>query len=60
MTLAETATVLECSVEEVRGRLGLPAEVRESDRLGQIARQRGTTMQAMRRMLVAQDEGSDL
>jgi len=53
MSLAETATALGCSVEQVRQRLGLPVSVQESERLGQIARERGTTMQEMRQRLDA-------
>lgn len=52
MTLAETATALSCTVDQVRQRLGLPANVQDSERLGQIAKQRGTTLQEMRRKLV--------
>jgi hypothetical protein len=51
MSLSETATALGCSVEQVRQRLGLPASVQNSDRLGQIAKERGTTMQGMRQRL---------
>jgi hypothetical protein len=52
MTLAETANALNCSVDQVRQRLGLPADVKDTERLGQIARQRGITMQEMRKQLV--------
>ena len=51
MTLAQTATALGCSVEQVRQRLALPASVPDSEHLGQIAKQRGTTMQEMRKRL---------
>lgn len=51
MSLAEAATALGCSIEQVRQRLGLPASVQESERLGQIAKERGTTMQEMRQQL---------
>ena len=51
MTLAETAAALGCSVDQVRQRLGLSADTQDSERLGQIARQRGITMQEMRRKL---------
>jgi hypothetical protein len=51
MTLSETAAALNCSVDQIKLRLGLPKDVKDSDRLGQIARQRGTTMQEMRRQL---------
>ena len=54
MTLAETAAALGCSIEQVRQRLGLTASVQESEHLGQIAKERGTTMQEMRQRLEPQ------
>jgi hypothetical protein len=54
MTLAETAAALGCSVEQVRQRLGLPASIPDSEHLGQIAKQRATTMQEMRKRLEPQ------
>jgi len=54
MTLAETAAALGCSIEQVRQRLGLPANVQDSEHLGQIAKERGTTMQEMRKRLEPQ------
>jgi hypothetical protein len=54
MTLAETAAALGCSIEQVRQRLDLPASVQDSEHLGQIARERGTTMQDMRKRLEPQ------
>jgi hypothetical protein len=54
MTLAETATVLNCSVSQVKQRLGLPASVQDGEHVGQIAHEQGTTMQEMRKRLVPQ------
>ena len=51
MTLTDTAAALGCSVEQVRQRLGLPVTIQDSEHLGQIAKQRGTTMQELRKQL---------
>ncbi len=54
MTLTDAAAVLHCSVTQLRQRLNLPASVQDSEHLGQIAKERGTTMQELRRRLEAQ------
>jgi heme/copper-type cytochrome/quinol oxidase subunit 2 len=54
MTLAETAAALGWSVEQVRQRLDLPTSVKDSEHLGQIAKERETTMQEMRKRLEPQ------
>jgi len=54
MSLTEAAAALGCSVEQVRQRLGLPTSVPNSEHLGQIAKERGTTMQEMRKRLEPQ------
>ena len=51
MTVAETATALHCSVNQIRERLHLPADASDSERLGQIAKQRGITMPEIRKQL---------
>ena len=54
MTLSETAAALNCSVEQVKKLLGLPASIQDSEHLGQIAKEQGTTMQELRKRLVSQ------
>jgi len=58
MTLAEAASALDCSVAELRQRLSLPASIQDSERLGQIAKERGTTMQEMRQRMEPLSEKS--
>lgn len=57
VTLAEAASMLGCSAQEVRARLSLPGETPETDRLGQIARNLRIDMQELRRRLEARPEG---
>ena len=57
MTLADAASTLGRSVPEVRARLGLPANTPDTDRLGQIARNKGIDMQELRRRLDADSGG---
>ena len=54
MTLTEAAVTLGCSVDQVRQRLSLPPSTPDTERLGLIAKQRGTTMQELRQQLMPQ------
>ncbi len=54
MTLVRTAATLHCSIAEVKHRLGLASTTPESERLGQIARERGVTMREIRNRLELQ------
>jgi hypothetical protein len=52
MTLTDAAAALNYSVDQVRQRLGLTVAVKDSERLGQIAKEQGITMQEIRRRLI--------
>lgn len=51
ITLSQAAGVLGCTVEQIRHQLDLPPSVPDSEHLGQIAKERGTTMQQLRQRL---------
>ena len=51
MTIAEAAAALGRSVDSIKQQLDLPADAADTDRLGQIARQKGVTMQSLRSVL---------
>ena len=51
MTLADVARSHGVTTEELKARLGLPAEVADDQRLGRLARERGLSMDDVRRVV---------
>lgn len=60
MNLGEVAAISGIPVENLRTRLGLPASVSHSERLGQLRQQHGLTMEQVRQIVASQrQESSD-
>lgn len=57
MTLNEVAAISGMSVETLRTRLGLPAGVSPDERLGQLRQRHGLTMEKIREIVAAAQEG---